>query len=477
MNPKAFLIIVAALPLFGDLSHGAERGNASATANKKASFGARLVRLVTKETSMGVVPAMADYLQCVLSRDQSHIVYPVMRRGTWYLFKDGVEMEDNSKGYSRIALPTFSPDGKRLAFFGAIAGGGWTAVVNGKESPPYDMPVECHPLFSPDSGHVAYFMNRGGSQILVVDSKEERVSKGAYLEDGTPIGIESIDNRSLQFSPDGERFSYVFIGRDWEQVVTNGKPGPKYKNVSPPGPCFSPDGTQLVYGAQTSSNQWVIVRNDKESRPIRAKGIRDFVFSPDSSQLAYLEAPEDGQGMHMVVRGRREKQFYGVALGSFRFSPNGRRYMYVGGTTPSQQVIVIDGQESGPYAGVSPDTHVFSPDSQHFAYGATRGVTSFAVIDGEEWGQFEFTAKGSFVFSPDSQHLVFVGIRDGKSVIVVDHTEGKEYGLVKIPGTSQYYGKSIPVFDSPRKFHFQSARLTASFEVEIIRVDVEIVEE
>ena len=58
--------------------------------------------------------------------------------------------------------------------------------------------------------------------------------------------------------------------------------------------------------------------------------------------------------------------------------------MYVGETKPSQQVIVIDGKESGPYAGVSPDTQVFSPDSRHFAYGTVRGGRSFVVVDGEE---------------------------------------------------------------------------------------------
>jgi hypothetical protein len=474
MTNKLASIIIASFSLYWAALGNDSKENTSE--GKQTAQSVARIRLLTKETSMGVLPLMVDYRQTATTPDQTHIVYPVMTGGAWRLFKDGVEMA-TGKAYAQIAFPKFGPDGRHLAYYARLRGGGWTTVVDDRESPQYDMPVAAFPIFSPNSTNVASFMNRGGSQILVVDRREERVSKEAYLENGIPSGKEAIDNRSFVFSPDGRSFAYVVVSPDRQWVVSNGVAGVKYDLIGPPGPCFSPDGSHLVYGARTGSNNCVIVDNGKEVRRARAAGIRDLVFNSDGSKLAYIEVPEGGAGFQMVVGGERQRRYPTGAPETFRFSPDGKRFIYLAGTESSEQMIVVDGKEYGPYAGVAPNTWSFSPDSKHFAYGATRGAVTFAVVDGQELGRFDYIARRSVVFSPDSKHRAFVAVRDGKAHIVVDRTEGEGFDLIKIPDSDQFYGNLVPVFDALRKFHLLAARLTNSADVELMRVDVEIASE
>lgn len=348
MNAKSACIITSLVALCSIVVLG-DDAKKTASDPKRAAEPTLRIRLLTKETSLGVLPLMCDYTQAAVSPDQAHAVYPAFTNGGWRLFKDGVVMT-TGQAYAQIAFPKFSPNGLRLAYHAKLRGGVWTTVVDDKESPTYDMPLATPAVFSPNSEHVAYFINRGGSQILVIDGKEEHVCKDAYLENGKPSGKEAVDDRSLTFSPDGGRFAYVVVaaGRQW--VVSNGVAHKKYDSILPPGPCFSPDGQHLVYGARVSSNTCVIVRDGKEGSRIDAPGVRNLVFNCDGSKLAYLEVqqasgPRIGTGFRMVVDDKRQKAYPYGDPESFRFSPDGKRFMYVAATETLQQLLIVDGKE------------------------------------------------------------------------------------------------------------------------------------
>ena len=69
--------------------------------------------------------------------------------------------------------------------------------------------------------------------------------------------------------------------------------------------------------------------------------------------------------------------------------------------------------------------------------------------------------------SPDRRHLVYGAKRGSKNLIVVD---GKE--------SPEYEGTWPPlVFDGPQRIRFVPARFDESFHRELLRVEIEIVEE
>ena len=144
------------------------------------------IRLITKETSLGKVPLMADLKQLALSTDNLHVAFPVMREGQWTVWRDGVERGQ----YRAVRLLRFSPNGRRLAYVGA-RGGYWeeksrldpigeemlreaksVVVVDEQESPEYELLGDGSLGFSPDSQRLAYAVIRDGKWRVVVDGRE-----------------------------------------------------------------------------------------------------------------------------------------------------------------------------------------------------------------------------------------------------------------------------------------------------------------
>lgn len=100
--------------------------------------------------------------------------------------------------------PTFSPDSKRLAYFGETHHG-WRLIVDGEPGPCH-VPVSA-PIFTPDSKRIAYWSRRGKRLFLVLEGKAQRTYDAVQLQ-------------SLTFSSDGEHYAYIARrGRQWLLVV------------------------------------------------------------------------------------------------------------------------------------------------------------------------------------------------------------------------------------------------------------------
>lgn len=427
-----------------------------------------------RETSLGLVTVVAEYSRVTVSQDQNHIAFPILKDGCWHVLRDGV-IDATNREIKQIESLRFTPDGEHLVYFARLKSGQWATVRDGVVGLPYARSVSSAPVFSADGEHTAFVLCRGEDQVLMLDGKEAQVYPGAYNEGGEHSGKDAIDVRTLVFG--GSRLSYAVIGKDWQQVVADGQPGKKYQAISSPGPRYSPDGSNLVFGARIDSNQWVIVRNGQESAPIAAKAVLDFTFAPSNSAvMGYLKLIDPPLRMQAVIQDKPGKDYFAIGVDTLRFSPDGQHSLYVGGTE-SQQHVVIDGQESDAYFEITPKTPRFSPDGQHHAFGAiTFSDTGYsvAVIDGKRWGRFDFFVPGSFAYSPDGRHLAFVGTRNNKAILVVDQVEVRELDLVPIPDKKLFYGKLTPIFDGPNRFHLQAARRTESLDVEIFRIDAEI---
>jgi hypothetical protein len=428
-------------------------------------------RITFQDTSLGIVSLTAEYRLVCVSQDQKHIAFPITKDGTWQILRDGT-LETPPSETERVENLKFSPDGNHLAYFARLKSGEWITVRDGKGSEPYTCDMATAPVFSDDSEHMAYILCRDVDQVLVVDGKEVKVYPDAYREGGRHSGKEAIDVRTLVFG--GSQISYAVVSKEHQYVVIDGKPGKNYQAISSPGPRYIPGTTNLVYGARVDSNLWVVVRNGRESARITAKGVMDFTFAAsNSAALGYLELQDSPLRMKAVIMAKPGKEYFAIGMDTLRFSANGWHTLYVAGSDTEQRVVV-DGQEGPIYSGISPRTPRLSPDGWRHAYGAARGEDSLAVIDGKEWGKFDYFIPSSFVFSPDNQHVVFVGTRKNKAILVVDCVEVREFDLITVPEKDYYYGRFLPVFDSPTHFHLQATRRSEFMDPEIIKVDAEI---
>jgi hypothetical protein len=118
---------------------------------------------------------------------------------------------------------TFSPDGRRLAF-GAKDGDRRRVVVDGERGAGHDLLGAI--VFSPDGKRVAYeaasYRNETDDRwFVVIDGRAETGHEGQLMRD------------TLRFSANGRHLSYKVMKDETQQLVIDGRPGPKYRTIYP----------------------------------------------------------------------------------------------------------------------------------------------------------------------------------------------------------------------------------------------------
>jgi len=330
--------------------------------------------------------------------DSKHYIYAARRERQGIVVKDGKEIlkaEDvlspvQSFGSTMIGStfgPFLSSDGSRFACV-IQRNGKWIAVVDGKESPPWDSISDLSLLgpsagFSADGLHFTYVGDLGENHFVVLD---EKINTNSWYY-------------CAVFSPDSKHSAFV---RATERagassatcLVLDGKPGKQFqgeiKNIT-----FSPDGKKVAYKVGAwRADEFVVVHGGEEFDDYAADG--DIVFSPDSHHLAF-HGRKNAQS-YFVVDGQpylKSDDRYGGSLSSyFTFSPDSKRWGFIS-QHKDQKYAVICGVEYGPFYHLGiPDEEeyiYFSPDSRHFAFIATRQNSprdyvgkEYLVVDGLE---------------------------------------------------------------------------------------------
>jgi WD40 repeat protein len=429
-------------------------------------------QLITREQSLGKLPAGADLRLLAVDPTFNHWACVVKRNGKQLVVLDGVA----GKAYEEIPdhqTFAFSADGKHFAYI-AKQGGKMIVVADGREGKAYASIEELfHPRFSPDGKRLAYIISQPAfgippeTMFAVVDGREQ---KGYGLVEG------------LLFSPDSKHVAYLADKR-WNRgtsVVLDGKEGKPYDQIS--GICFSPDGNRLAYVAYHRTNQpdgsvavdFAVVDGQAGKAYNSVASMR---FSPDSKHLVYVARRTAG-GLHVLVRDGMETKYADVALGSF--SPDGS-HLATAARFGTNWLVLVDGRKLEPQP--RPDFKdisltpfydlTFSPDSRHLAYISRGPALNFLlVLDGNIINSFG-SLPGSITFSPDSKRLAYV-IRRGekKQVPVFGAQEGKEYDEILTWRT--------PLEDGPRTLGFAFdekglPHLIALRDGELLRVELELV--
>ncbi len=301
-----------------------------------------------------------------------------------------------------------SPDGGMILFdlLGDVyaldpAGGKARPLLTG-------IPYDVQPTFSPDGKNIAFISDRAGPENLWIADRDGRNARRLSGDrDGNPI------YSSPCWSPDGRtiyvsRMIYGVLAFEiWAYDVASGE-GRKITKAQPLGTetqedrkqalgaAISPDGHYLYYAVKSGTTwtrrklpHWQIMRrdlkNDVEEPFIRSQGgAMQPVLSRDGSKMVYATR----EGARTALR--------------LRDLSNGNDRLLIAQVDP-------DGQEGGYYSGLLPRIS-FTPDDRHLLLGLNGGLKQLDLADGMVRDiPFEADVRLGEVPQLRSQHKVDTG--------------------------------------------------------------------
>jgi Tol biopolymer transport system component len=251
------------------------------------------------------------------------------------------------------AEPSWSPDGKRIAFKSNRSGSEELWVCDADSSNPFKLtsfggPAVIFPRWSHDGGHLVFGALTGPSanfETYVIDAKggaPQRISAPGHRTMAHPVF--SHDGRWIYFIPgprDGavEAFRMPAEGGAELQITQHGAFRPEE----------SPDGKLLYYGKYGKDGLWSMPVSGGEERQV-LDSISGMNWTVSSEGIYYL-LPATGPGA------RNSVQFY-----SFK-------------TAKTNQVGTVEGILSVDYSGIS-----VSPDGRWLLYSYIADVSSDLIM-------------------------------------------------------------------------------------------------
>jgi hypothetical protein len=248
-------------------------------------------------------------------------------------------VEDDAAGpvLKAVGRPVFSPDSRRLAYAAQTFDGRYGVVVDGVLGPTWDAKDVALPVFSPDSRHVAVVRGRQEGGIL------RRRTLLALVVDGLVVAELPGDDASSspRFSPDSGHVAWWVQHGEHPQVMLDDHPLPGGASALS-GPVFTRAGN-LVYSAALEQGKVGTVLVDGRPGPF-AEGLatprtllhefgRDlapdprvpFAVSPDGEHVAWIG--RFGDDWRPVLDDRVGPAFFAPLAASF--GPDGRPTWYL----------------------------------------------------------------------------------------------------------------------------------------------------
>ncbi|HLG42410.1 MAG TPA: DPP IV N-terminal domain-containing protein [Planctomycetota bacterium] len=210
--------------------------------------------------------------------------------------------------------PSWSPDGRRLAFGSSRDGNDEIYVIDLKTGAEtrltHDPGLDCQPAWSPDGRHIAFVSDRraGNWDIYVMDpdgKNVRRLTSGAGLEAQPSWSPDSGRIAFVQNSPDDKGFRRLSLY--W--VESSGNAQPVRMNVAEginQWPAWRPDGNEVIFMSLRNENEDIYAVDlwtGRERRLTQAEQAEDMPsFSPDGRRLAFMIAGTEGkERFHDIV--------------------------------------------------------------------------------------------------------------------------------------------------------------------------------
>jgi serine/threonine protein kinase/Tol biopolymer transport system component len=226
--------------------------------------------------------------------------------------------------------PSWSPGGRRIAYWGAVPGVAtravWTVPVSGGGGGEpvrvtSDSALNWNPVWSPDGGHLYYVSDRGGSMNLWrvrIDQDSGRVSG-----EPEPVTTPSAWSNLMSLSRDGRRILYATVDVRSLLEKVDLDPG-TLQPLGPPRPATdeskafrfvsaSPDGTSIVFDTSFPQED-IFVLAGGELRRLTNDAAKDRIprWSADGSRIIFYSnrgghfdlwsVRADGSGLEPLTR-------------------------------------------------------------------------------------------------------------------------------------------------------------------------------
>ena len=377
------------------------------TAHAAAPLPAGTITFVGTDSNIYYCDAKCPEPKCITCRAAAMHV----RRDDAIVKVDAVPDAGPAPGATEYGFPTFSPDGKRIAYTAETHKQGEDSFAVWV----YDLArSDAMLIFEsrseriiymvwPDAQHLSFLLGEPqGLSLVLAEVKESTpvriVTTGMPLYFDWGTRADEVALHTLALDPDRTEqvalMSLTPTSQGVVKVLSSGRT--PFKN-----PAWSPDGKHLAYIANNHAESNIIVADADASHPRSVVslpvGENSFVWAPDSAHLAYATAltAQDPtyHGIKLVeVANANSKWLTKDDVAAFFFAPDSRHLAYIG---------------------VPADKPYYSWSVVDVKTGAVKAIGNFLATSEEStaYRYFDQLAVSHTIWSPDSSSFIYAGVR------------------------------------------------------------------
>ena len=269
----------------------------------------------------GVVVLVLAPLMVVVDA-QGQIAFSSHRDGNMEIYvmdADGDNQRNLSNNDSDDQYPSWSPDGKRIAFTSERSDKDWNRQIyvmdadgSNQRNLSNNDSDEWGPSWSPDGKRIAFASEREAEwpnyDIYVIDTNggnPRRLTKNRQID------------KSPSWSPDGKRIAFVSARAGNSEIYVMGANGGNQRNLTNDrhndrSPSWSPDGKRIAF---TSDRDWLLDKDgwptyeiyvmDADGRNQRNLSNNDSdewgpSWSPDGKRIAFVSTRDGNAGIYVM---------------------------------------------------------------------------------------------------------------------------------------------------------------------------------